>query len=72
MHFQMICLMICLLGKLQNLNKVCFFKLFFFWDPATVGHLVNRSYNSIPEEFSQLAPFKCLIDLFLFYFYSIP
>ena len=49
MHFQMICL----LGKLQNLNKVCFLKRFFFWDPATVEHPVNLSYKSIPEEFSR-------------------
>ena len=48
-HFQMICL----LGLLQNLNKVCHLKLFFFYDPANVGHPVNLSYNSIYEEFSR-------------------
>ena len=53
MHFQMFCLMICLLGLLQNLNKICFLKLLFFWDPSTVGHPVNLSYNSILEELSQ-------------------
>ena len=49
MHLQMICL----LGQLQNLNKVCVLKLFFFYDPANVGHPVNLSYNSIHEEFSR-------------------
>ena len=49
MHFQVISL----LGELQNLNKVCFLILFFYKDPATVGHPVNLSYNSIPEEFSR-------------------
>ena len=34
-----------------NLYKVCFLKLFFFWDPAIVGHPVNLSYNSISEKF---------------------
>ena len=49
MHFKMICL----LGLLQNLHKVCPLKLFFFYDPANVGHPVNLSYNSIHEEFSR-------------------
>ena len=49
MHFQMFCM----LGKLHNLYKDCFLKPFFFSNPATVGHLVNPSYNSIPEQFNQ-------------------
>ena len=61
MHFQMICL----LGLLQNLNKVCLLKLFFFYDPANVGHPVNLSYNSIHEELAELALNKRLIDLFI-------
>ena len=50
---------------MQNLNKVCFLELFLFLDPAIVGHPVNLSYNSIPEELGKLAPFKRLIDLFI-------
>ena len=59
MHFQMVYL----LGLLQNLNKVCLLKLFFFYDPANVGHPVNLSYNSIHEELSRTR--TRLIDLFI-------
>ena len=61
MHFEMICL----LGLLQNLNKVCLIKLFIFYDPANVGHPVNLSYNSIHEEFSRTRTIQALNDLFI-------
>ena len=50
MYFQMICL----LGLLQNLNKVCLLELFFFYDPGNVGHPVDLSNNSIHEEISRI------------------
>ena len=50
---------------MQNLNKVCVLKLFFFYDPANVGHPVNLSYNSVHEGLAELALYKRLIGLFI-------
>ena len=61
MHFQMICF----LGQLQNLNKVCFLKLFFFWNPTTIGHPVPWFTIVYRKSLAELAPFKHLIDLFI-------